>query len=108
LGPPRSEFDTSTRNYLHVEVIDTGVGISEEDQKHLFKLFGKLKTTFHINQQGIGLGLSISKQICEHLGGKVSVTSKLNEGSNFSFEVALSGVRVPSSIPTLKNLSFDS
>lgn len=36
--------------YLIVQVIDTGVGISEEDQKHLFKLFGKLKTTFHINQ----------------------------------------------------------
>jgi hypothetical protein len=36
------------------------------------------------------------------------VKSKLNEGSNFSFDVALSGLRIPSSIPTLKNLNFDS
>ena len=42
-------LDPICKSYLIVQVIDTGVGISEEDQKHLFKIFGKLKTTFHIN-----------------------------------------------------------
>lgn len=42
-------FDNFVKSYLRVQVIDTGVGISEDDQKHLFKIFGKLKTTYHIN-----------------------------------------------------------
>jgi signal transduction histidine kinase len=41
--------DTSS-HYLKIDVIDTGVGISEEDQRHIFKIFGKLKKTYHINQ----------------------------------------------------------
>lgn len=43
------DYDETQRVYLRVTVEDTGVGISEEDQRHLFKMFGKLKTTFHIN-----------------------------------------------------------
>jgi len=34
---------------LKVDVIDTGVGMSEDDQRHLFQMFGKLKKTYHIN-----------------------------------------------------------
>ena len=48
---------------LEVQVEDTGVRISEEDQKKLFKLYGFLETTKEINTRGIGIGLHISKMI---------------------------------------------
>lgn len=49
---------------VKVEVKDNGPGISKRDQKKLFKLFGKLKSTDQVNTNGIGLGLCICKRIC--------------------------------------------
>ena len=48
---------------LEIQVEDTGIGIKEEDQKKLFKLFGFLDSTKELNTTGVGLGLHISKQI---------------------------------------------
>jgi len=56
---------------LEVEVRDSGVGIKEEDQKKLFKLFGYLDTTKELNTKGIGLGLYISKLIVQQFGGEI-------------------------------------
>lgn len=47
-----------------MDICDTGVGISANDQRNLFKVFGKLDSTIHLNKQGVGLGLMISKNIC--------------------------------------------
>jgi two-component system sensor histidine kinase EvgS len=47
-----------------VDVQDTGIGINEEDQKKLFKLFGTIKNDQNLNKKGIGLGLNICKMIC--------------------------------------------
>ena len=51
--------------FLHIEVIDTGIGISQENQEKLFKLFGFLEESQAHNKNGVGLGLAISKQIVE-------------------------------------------
>ena len=56
------DFDYAT-NMLIVTVKDTGIGIKEEDRSKLFTLFGKLDSTAHINTSGIGLGLSICRNI---------------------------------------------
>ena len=48
---------------IEVQVVDTGIGIKDEDQKKLFKLFGFIDSTKELNTSGIGLGLHISKQI---------------------------------------------
>ena len=48
---------------IHVAVQDTGCGISQSNQKKLFKLFGMLKDTQEYNTKGIGLGLAISQKI---------------------------------------------
>ena len=53
---------------LLISVRDTGIGISEEDQKKLFRWFGKLEKT-GLNSHGIGLGLMICKSIVEAAGG---------------------------------------
>lgn len=71
---------------FEINIKDTGVGISEEGIKKLFTNFGKLQENSDCNLKGTGLGLSICKLIIEKMGGGVSVTSKLGEGTNFKIE----------------------
>jgi K+-sensing histidine kinase KdpD len=54
---------------IQFSVKDTGTGIKEEDKKKLFKLFGFLEETKELNNHGVGLGLHISQQISNQLGG---------------------------------------
>ena len=61
---------------LIVHVEDTGVGIEADDISKLFSKFGKLHRTADINSEGLGLGLTIVKQIVEAGGGKVNVESE--------------------------------
>ena len=76
---------------IKVQVIDSGIGISEENQQKLFKLFGYVEEVRDtINTQGIGMGLHITKKLVEHFGGKVQVRSKVGEGSTFEFSFKLS------------------
>ena len=51
--------------FLKVAVQDNGYGISKEDQKKLFKLFGTIKNNKNLNKKGIGLGLAICKRIIQ-------------------------------------------
>lgn len=81
--------EKNQKEYLSVEVIDTGVGISDEDQNKLFKLFGFVETTQAINTHGIGLGLVISEKIVDQFGGKIKVYSEVGRGSTFSFQFEL-------------------
>ena len=74
---------------INLSIIDTGLGISEEGIKSLFKNFGKLSENSHRNCQGTGLGLSICKQIIEQMGGSVTVSSKLGQGTQFSIIISL-------------------
>ena len=60
---------------LEINIIDTGLGISELGLKQLFMDFGKLSESKNQNKGGTGLGLSICKQIVEKMGGNVTVRS---------------------------------
>lgn len=72
---------------LEVEVEDTGIGISEENMKKLFRAFGQIDTRKNRNVEGTGLGLVISKNLLNQMGGDIWVESTLNSGSVFSFRV---------------------
>ena len=74
---------------LEVQVIDNGTGIKPEDQEKLFKLFGFIETTSHLNTKGIGLGLHICQIISKEFGGDINVDSEWEKGSNFTFLLAL-------------------
>ena len=71
------------------EIEDNGIGMSEEFQQHLFEAFSREKTSTVSKQQGAGLGLSIVKRIVDLAGGKITVSSRQNEGSVFTVEMPM-------------------
>jgi len=64
-------------------VTDNGIGISEIDQKQLFRKFYQADTSATRKHGGSGLGLSVAKGIAQGLGGEIGVSSTLNHGSTF-------------------------
>lgn len=72
---------------LRFAVIDTGIGISEEDLGRLFTPFTQVDQSSARKYQGTGLGLTISKRLVDLMGGDLMATSRKGEGSQFSFSV---------------------
>jgi signal transduction histidine kinase len=68
-----------------ISVIDTGIGISAEDQPKVFEKFTQVGDTLTDKPKGTGLGLTICKEIVEHHGGRIWVESEIGKGSTFSF-----------------------
>ena len=79
---------------MGIEVADTGIGISPEQQKRLFKPFAQAERETAIRYGGTGLGLAIVKKIVELMGGSISITSEVGKGSVFSCAVKMK--RAPS------------
>jgi signal transduction histidine kinase len=72
-----------------IEVTDTGIGIPEEQQSHIFERFYRIDTANKSAQAGTGLGLTIAKRIVEAHGGQISVTSKPDCGATFRFTLPI-------------------
>ncbi len=81
---------------LITEVKDTGIGIAEDEIPHLFKLFGKLQSSSAINPRGVGLGLTICKNLSEILGGSIAVHSEVGHGATFVFTIRANSDRCDS------------
>jgi Na+/proline symporter/signal transduction histidine kinase len=73
------------KEQLRVDVTDNGVGISDADQDIIFDKFRQVGDTLTQKPKGSGLGLAISRQIIDHFGGRLWVSSQLGRGSTFSF-----------------------
>jgi PAS domain S-box-containing protein len=71
-------------NSIITKVIDTGIGIKNEDIIKLFRPFSQVDTGLARNREGTGLGLSICKKLLEKLGGSITVESEVGVGSTFT------------------------
>ena len=85
--------ETAEEITLHISVKDTGIGIPEEKQRTIFEAFvqGDASTTRQFG--GTGLGLTITSQLVNLMGGKVWVESEFGRGSTFHFTVCLGVVQ---------------
>jgi PAS domain S-box-containing protein len=70
---------------LRCNVSDTGMGISDYNQKQVFEKFTQVDTSLIRPFEGTGLGLAICRELTQLMGGEISVTSELDKGSTFSF-----------------------
>lgn len=82
-----SEAVDSREHHFLCKVSDTGVGIPEGKLDYIFERFTQVDETINRKFGGTGLGLAVSKEIIELMGGKISVTSKLGEGSCFTLSI---------------------
>ncbi len=83
-------WEEEGKSYVRWDVIDSGIGISEEDMKRLFTKFFRSSNPRVRDVKGTGLGLTISRSIVELHGGRVEVESELNKGSTFSVLIPVS------------------
>ena len=82
LEETKSNYDKKIE--LKMTVTDTGIGIPEQDQSSLFKLFGKTSSNHNRNKTGCGLGLTICKKIIQKLDGDIILDSKQGVGTKIS------------------------
>ena len=70
-------------SWMEIAVSDTGIGIKEEDLHKLFIAYGRIEDAKTKKREGTGLGLTISKNLAELLGGTIAVTSIYGKGTTF-------------------------
>jgi len=92
---------------LQFAVRDTGIGMTKEQQKHIFTGFHQAESSISRRFGGTGLGLAISKRLIDLMQGSISVSSNLGEGSTFSFEVALKKLSDQLIVPVQQATAFN-
>lgn len=77
------------KDKLHISVNDNGNGLSSEQTDIIFQPFTRLRSNNVNSEEGVGIGLSITKLLVEQMGGTIGVSSKVGKGSSFWFQLFL-------------------
>src|SRR5690606_9856727 len=97
-----------SREVVWISVIDTGVGIREEDRPKLFREFSQVDSSFTRQAQGTGLGLALSRSFVELHGGSIGVDSIVGKGSSFWFILPVDGPVRKHSLPVGTGIASES
>jgi len=80
---------SSASDRCQVSVVDNGVGIKKEDRERIFEVFTSAETLPDEKKEGSGLGLALTRQLVEIMGGRIWVESEYGKGSRFTFTLPL-------------------
>jgi len=86
-GSVKTDIRISERRHLIINVTDTGRGMTHADLQHIFDAFTRLPGTQ--GKEGVGLGLSITREVVQLLGGTINVTSEKGKGSCFTVTIPI-------------------
>ena len=84
----QEESKTGWCNTIY-SITDTGIGMSEEYQTHLFEMFSRERSTTKSGVEGVGLGMSIVKKLVDLMNGQIHVKSKLGQGTTFTISIPM-------------------
>jgi len=80
-----SLYQQNSSNHFKIDIIDNGIGISQQESGHLFKAFSQADNSFTRQYEGSGLGLHICSQLCQLMHGEINMSSQQKIGSTFFF-----------------------
>jgi signal transduction histidine kinase len=102
-GSIRIVADFEGDSMVRLDVVDTGIGLREEDQARLFHKF--FRSSLTVAEPGSGLGLTLCSMLVERMGGTISVSSSLGQGSTFSVHLPRGGRTAPMTSPVMPESS---
>jgi signal transduction histidine kinase len=77
-------FSRPTEEHWEIQISDTGAGIPKEAQSYIFEPFRQVDNAITRDNRGVGLGLSITKQLVDIMGGTINLESEIGRGSTFT------------------------
>lgn len=83
--------ETQEKQWVRIDVTDTGIGIAEKDYEIIFEEFRQASEGIGRSFEGTGLGLTLAKKYAELMGGSISVSSQLGKGSTFTVRLPANG-----------------
>lgn len=95
------------KTWITIQVIDTGIGIAEDEIDILFQPFQQSSTGSEIKYGGTGLGLAISRRICRLMGGDISIQSTEGKGSTFTIWLPIDESHETEGQPKMRNVAQD-
>ncbi|RXK11723.1 hypothetical protein CP965_13220 [Halarcobacter mediterraneus] len=88
-GYVKLKVQQKDKNHLNFEIEDSGIGLTKKEQKNIFNSFVQGDSSSSKKYKGTGLGLAITKELIQLMDGKISIKSKKDKGTTFSFFIKL-------------------